>query len=121
MLNLRSVYTTTAGSSSYMDSDKTMSNVHFAHSSNIVGNFGAPLKDFSSSYDDDEDEVVFVRADPLLVGLDTPSSGLTLTLDAEKTKADYYDDDGMSIIDIKADYHYGKCVSIPSICIWPKS
>ena len=61
--------------------------------------------------------MVFVRADPLLVGLDTPSSGLTLTLDAEKTKADYYDDDGMSIIDIKADYHYGKYVSIPPICI----
>ena len=62
MLNPRSVYTTTAGSSSYMDSDKTMSNVHFAHSSNIVGNFGAPLKDFSSSYDDDDEDEVGYRA-----------------------------------------------------------
>lgn len=111
MLNLRSVYTTTIGSSSLYDTDKTMSNVNFAHSSSIVGNLGAPLKDYSSVYDDDdEDEVVFVRADPLLVGLGTPSTDITT--DTERTKADDFYDDDMSVIDIKAGYHYGEYVPL---------
>ncbi|KAK7685438.1 hypothetical protein QCA50_011301 [Cerrena zonata] len=106
MLNLRSVYTTTVGSSSYYDPDKTMSNVNFAHSSGIVGNLGAPLKDYSFMYDDDdEEEAVYVRADPLLVGLDTPSTDITT--DTERTKADDLYADDMSVIDIKADYYYG--------------
>lgn len=109
MLNLRSVYTTTVGSSSYYDPDKTMSNVNFAHSSGIVGNLGAPLKDYSFMYDDDdEEEAVYVRADPLLVGLDTPSTDITT--DTERTKADDLYADDMSVIDIKADYYYGQCV-----------